>query len=265
MHGLCNTVAYYAKTLLYVESNPDQLLDLLIVIPVYQEAFRIESTVKEIIEFFKNKQLSYQIVLSVDPSPDGSELVCKDLSETYKDVTLIIGNKKAGRGIAVRRAWETYEAKVYSFIDADLSVGLDALFEGFSLIRDDFAKFVIGSRYSAGSVTIRPPLRKVVSFSYNVILQKLFKNEIKDYQCGLKIMSKDIMNPIVDLSRVNSWFWDAEIIIIALHLHISVFQLPVRWYEVKYSRTSLKRLFHDIILHGWGILLLFKRLRNYSV
>lgn len=54
-------------------------------------------------------------------------------------------------------------------------------------------------------------------------------------------------------------------IIFIPHLHISVFQLPVRWYEVKYSRTSLKRLFHDIILHGWGILLLFKRLRNYSV
>ena len=235
--------------------------DLLIVVPVYNEEKRIRANTELLLDFFEKTGIEFTIVLSVDKSPDDSEEICKLLENTYERVSTIIHLKKGGRGLAVRDAWEKFEAKVYSFIDADLSGGLDALFTGYQLIHGGEEKFVIGSRYSAGSKTERPPLRKVVSIAYNLLLRNVFKNSIKDFQCGLKLMSSELKEEIIDLSRVNSWFWDAEIIIICLQLGISVRELPVEWKENKYVRTSLKRLFHDIILHGWGLLLLYKRSR----
>lgn len=236
------------------------MVDLLVVIPVYNEAERIERNTLAVKKYLDDRGVDFNLVLAVDRSPDRSELICVDIANKYECVHTIINNKKAGRGLAVRNAWDSCDARIYSFIDADLSVGVESLYEGFNIIKMGKAKFVVGSRYSAGSKTSRPPLRKVVSFSYNIILQKLFKNNIKDYQCGLKMISADALAPIIASSRVNSWFWDAEIIVLGLKMGYTVYQLPVKWKEAKYSKTSLRRLFHDIILHGWGILLLYKRI-----
>ena len=238
------------------------MVELLVVIPVYNEAHRIEGNTIKIINFLEKKRVDYEIVLAVDPSPDKSEVICQKLEERFDKVYAVISQKKEGRGLAVRSAWNHHRASVYSFIDADLSVGIEPLYDGYVMIKDGITNFVIGSRYSAGSKTKRPPLRKAVSFSYNLLLQRIFKNDIKDYQCGLKIMSSDVVNTVISLSRVKSWFWDAEIIIIALNKGYKVYQLPVVWSEKKHTRTSLKRLAHDMILHGWGILLLYKRIRQ---
>lgn len=235
------------------------MIDLVIVIPVYNEAVRIKKSVDRLLKFFDSKKIDYKIVLAVDPSPDNSVSVCETISSANEKVDLIVGTKKIGRGYAVREAWKNYESKVYSFIDADLSVDEKHLFEGYKEVSLNKTEFVIGSRYSNGSKTTRPPLRKVVSYSYNLILRYLFKNNISDHQCGLKIVSNLVMKEIVKDSKVNSWFWDSEIIVIAVKKGIRITQLPVFWKEMKYERTPIKRLFHDIILHGWGTVQLYKR------
>lgn len=234
--------------------------ELLIAIPVYNEANRIGDSIKKIVYFLDRKEVDYSIVLAVDKSPDNSEKVCLKLASTYDRVAAMVNDKKGGRGLAVRKAWLEHNAKVYGFIDADLSVGVESLYDAYTIIKEGRAQFVIGSRYSAGSRTSRPPLRRAVSFSYNVILQRLFNNSIKDYQCGLKVISDEILNSVIGLSRVDSWFWDAEIILLSLRLGFNVYQMPVNWIEKKYKRTSVKRLLHDVILHGWGTIQVYKRL-----
>lgn len=238
------------------------MTELLITVPVYNEAKRIKENTIEIINFFDRKDVDYTIALAVDPSEDNSVELCRELERTNPKVVTLVSKSRKGRGVAVRNSWRTFDADVYSFIDADLSPGLVSLYEGFRLIKEENEEFVIGSRYSDGSMTERPPLRKTVSFAYNKVIQILFQNEIKDYQCGLKIVSKLARDEVIEKSKVNSWFWDTEIVIIALMNGVHVYQLPVQWKELKYRHTSIKRLFKDIILHGWGLILLYKRAVN---
>lgn len=248
------------STSVEIHTSLNDQLDLLIVIPVYNEAERIERNAAKITKYLENTDIFYKLVLAVDASPDNSVEVCEKMALNYENIEVKVASKKMGRGRAVRNAWMEFNSKYYGFIDADLSVGEDSILGGYRQLVSDSIDVLVGSRYAPGSKTQRPPLRKVVSFGYNAFLRLIFDDDINDHQCGLKMVSKEFRDSIIKYSRVDSWFWDSEILILANKQGYKVFELPVSWKETKYSRTSIRRLLHDVMLHGWGIIQLYKRL-----
>lgn len=245
----------------YKEEDSQQQVQLLIVVPIYNEEKILRERLSQIEKFLRNMTSTFNLILSVDDSGDDSIKIAKNFATRMPKVKVIEHHMKMGRGYAVREAWTLFDASYYCFIDADLAMGLETIKTALKEIERTDHSILTASRYCPGAKVRRPLLRNAISRVYNCGLRVIFKENIRDHQCGFKMISQDAKNTLLDETKVDSWFWDAELLIKGVKSGFNVREIPVNWVETKYTRTSLVRLFKDIYLHGIGILKLYKEFR----
>lgn len=237
-------------------------LDLIVVVPVYNEAKILLNNLTKLNDYLKNLNIDFRIIITIDFSGDDSINIANNFVKQNKNAYCITHDKKMGRGYAVREAWKLFNANYYSFIDADLATGLNIIYVSYEYLVSNRANIVTASRYIQGGVVKRPPLRNAVSISYNRILRLLFNDGIFDHQCGFKIIDNTSKEKILDQTKEDSWFWDTELLVIAKKFNLRVTEIGVNWVETKYFKTPIRRLLSDIYIHGTGIVKLLSYLKS---
>lgn len=253
-------VKYLAKK--NIRKQMEKGKKLLLVVPVYNEENIIENKLTELYEYLTNLGFQFLLAIVVDFSGDRSVDICRTFANRHANVSLIVHEEKLGRGLAVREAWEKFTGDYYAFIDADLSTGLEIIQIALEKMERGDVDLITASRYVNGASARRPPLRKKVSKLYNLGLRLIFKENIQDHQCGFKLLKKESKEKILHNTKINSWFWDTELLIISNALGFKILEIPVNWKEEKYKNTSLMRLVKDIYLHGTGIIRLKGEIEN---
>jgi hypothetical protein len=122
-------------------------------------------------------------------------------------------------------------------MDADLSTDI----KDFAYLVSKAAEgidIVVGSRYIPTADVERTFRRKVLSRIYNMIIQTVLKVDFHDAQCGFKAMTKKLVQDVVPTTQDNGWFWDTELMILALRRGYTLLEVPVTWREV---RDELRR------------------------
>jgi glycosyltransferase AglD len=233
---------------------------VLVTIPVYNEVARILESIEALDRAFRPTEMDYRLAVAEDGSTDGTKELLHSLQERRPNLLLQEDANPLGRGAALRRLWASTTADVYCFTDADLAAGPDAVVTAARKVIAG-SPIVIGSRYAGGARTQRPPLRAIASRGYNKLLRYAFGERIYDHQCGLKAFNAEVVRQLLLRTVEDSWFWDTEVVVLALTHGFSVEELPVSWVERKTSRTELRRLVSDLWLHGSGLVRLKSRLR----
>ncbi len=226
---------------------------VLLTIPVHNEVRFIRTTIEALDLTLSQSGIDYVLSVAEDGSIDGTKDILRRLRQDMPDLVLRMEPEKLGRGKALRDFWQDMEADFYAFCDTDLATDPDTLV---SLLRRALSgnDIVVGSRYAEGAIVRRPPVRAWVSRIYNWYVRKTFRDGILDHQCGLKIFSRKVVDELLNASKEDSWFWDTEILVRARQQGYHVEEVPVAWVEKKAKRTSYRRLFSDIGLHGSGLL-----------
>jgi glycosyltransferase involved in cell wall biosynthesis len=232
---------------------------VLVTLPVRDEASRLEASLFELKEALDGAGFRYRLSVAEDGSTDGTKAVLGKLPELIPGILIQEHATPLGRGKALRLLWSQVDADVYCFSDTDLAAGPGALVAAIRRVLDG-EDIVVGSRYAPGADVHRPPIRDLVSKAYNGLLRFAFDETIRDHQCGLKVFSASAIRQLLPKSREDSWFWDTEMLVLAVHAGIPVCEMPVRWVEKKDRRTRLGRLANDIYLHGSGLMRLRSRL-----
>jgi hypothetical protein len=234
---------------------------VLVTIPVRNEMVRLEATVEALDKAFRATPFNYQLSVAEDGSTDGTKEMLRGFPTRWPNLLIQEEADSLGRGRALRQLWSHTSADVYCFTDADLAAGAPVLVRAVEKVVAG-EPVVVGSRYLPGASTTRPLVRSLVSRGYNRLLRFAFDEEIRDHQCGLKAFSAAAIQELLPRTLEDSWFWDTEILILALERGIPVLELPVTWVERKSSRTQYQRLLSDFVLHGTGILRLKSRVRS---
>jgi len=199
------------------------------------------------------------LALVEDGSTDGSADLARELSERHPSVYFFHTMERLGRGEAIRRCWRSLDARVYLFMDTDLSADLMTLPQLLQRIQDG-ADIATGSRYCSGARVLRPPLRFLTSILYNALVRMMFHDGIQDHQCGFKAFSARAVRELLPQTEDHTWFWDTEVLVLARLLGYNVAEIPVVWTEMKTKRTPIGRLLNDIFIHGTGLLRLWDRI-----
>lgn len=210
---------------------------LSVVIPAFNEATRLKNTLPQIINFFKNQKYSSEIIIVDDGSTDHT----KDVVESFKehpDLQLLSLPENSGKGAAVRKGVLGSSGKFVLFMDADLSTPLTEL-ESFW----DHKSYpiVIGSRKIQGaSITqhqslIRENLGKIFTWLSNIIATK----NVADITCGFKFFTGDIARNLFQVSQLNDWSFDAEILFIAQKWKLKIKEIPVQWQNDPRTKVNL--------------------------
>ncbi len=140
----------------------------------------------------------------------------------------------------VKYAWKKSEADILTYMDIDLSTGLESFPPMVRAIIDGY-DVAIGSRQYKGAEVKRGIKREVISRGYIWILKLFLGFPYTDAQCGFKAVSKDFVNEMFDVIEDDEWFFDTELLYLAYRNGYKVKELPVRWIEDTDSRVKITR------------------------
>jgi glycosyltransferase AglD len=234
---------------------------VLVTVPVHNEAKLLRSSIETLESGLARSGLSYTLAIVEDGSTDNTTQIISSLESEFPKLIVRSNRERLGRGLALRRLWSELDSDIYVFVDADLASGPTSVEEVVRAVRSG-ADVATGSRYCPESVVHRPPLRRMVSMAYNRLVQFVFRESIRDHQCGLKAFNRHALSTLLPLSRENTWAWDTEALVLATYCGLKVVEVPIEWTEFRSSRTPLGRLTSDVFLHGESVAHLWDRTRR---
>lgn len=173
----------------------------LVIIPTYNEIENVENILRKIFEL----DVSFDVLVVDDNSPDGTSDVVKNLQNEFSNLYLEIRKTKDGLGKAYTHGFKWALTKNYQYIfemDADLSHNpddlprlLDALIRG-----NDIA---VGSRYSHGVNVVNWPMTRVLlSYIASKYARFITRLPINDATAGF-VGYRRIVLETLDLNQIK--------------------------------------------------------------
>ncbi|MEK7167478.1 MAG: glycosyltransferase [Patescibacteria group bacterium] len=214
---------------------------ILIAIPCYNEEKVLENNVSLLLSFCKqNLKEDFRIIIADNDSSDKTKEISRGLENNFVKYLFI---PHQGKGIAIKKAWQSFKADIYCFMDADLAVDLNALPDLISGIKEGY-DVCLGSRSHSLSQVKRSFFRKAFSFVYGFLFKMILNSKITDAPCGFKAINQKAKESILPLVSNEKWFFDSEILVLAERRGCKIKEIPVKWSEPlgRESRAGVFRI-----------------------
>ena len=212
-----------------------------VVVPVYNEERALPQSIPTLSAFLESGAFPYDWTIiigdnaSIDSTPEVSRKLEADSGGKVKYVRI----ERKGRGYALKQIWGASQADVSSYMDVDLSTGIDAFPELIGAIADKGYDVAIGSRLAGQAQVERSLKRRVLTRGYNSMIKGMFFTRFSDAQCGFKAVSREAAARILPLIEDNNWFFDTELLILAEKMGYRIYDVPVKWIEDTDTRVKI--------------------------
>lgn len=218
-----------------VTARPSQT----VIVPAYNESFRIERSLRAILDYLARQSYSSNVMLIDDGSSDDTAKAARTLISAFPNLS-VHTIPHGGKAAAVLYGLEHAEGDVILFTDADLATPIDYL----GAVRQhvaDGADVVIGSREGATAARVGEPVfRHVMGRGFNAMVRILLLPGIHDTQCGFKLFTaraRDEILPRLRLYRGQDGLiqepkvtaFDVELLVVARRLGLRTDIVPVTW------------------------------------
>lgn len=247
---------------------PSGAITLSVVIPAYNEARRLPSTLDQILAYLDGQDYGFELIIADDGSSDGTAALVEEYVARRPELRLLRLDHR-GKGYAVRQGMLAARGESVLFSDADLAVPIEewpklerALSGGYEV--------VIGSREGIGARRQgEPPYRHFMGRVFNMIVRLIAVGGIQDTQCGFKAFirpaAQDLFNR-VQLYGENArpvrgaavTAFDVEVLYLARRRGYRIREVPVLWRygtetKVDPLRDSIRNL-RDVLRVRWNAL-----------
>ena len=228
---------------------------LSIIIPAYNEEYRLPRTLEQIFVFLREQNYSAEVLVIENGSNDNTYEIATQFAERYDNLR-VFSEKQPGKGNAVRRGMLEAHGEYRFLCDADLSMPIDEVnrFLPPQLTGIDVA---IGSREAPGAVRYNEPeFRHLGGRLINLAIRILILPGLQDTQCGFKCFHAEVANKIFPFQSISGWSFDIEILYLARKYGYRIAEVPVDWYfdaETKLRAVNdALRMLRDIFLIHWN-------------
>ncbi|MGD6851898.1 MAG: glycosyltransferase [Candidatus Bathyarchaeia archaeon] len=214
---------------------------LSVVIPAYNEAARIETTLNALMA---SKPLLFdrtcEVLVVMDGCTDGTPQIVEELISQNPNAVALVFPARLGKGGAIMEALKRTKGDVIAFIDADGSIPAAELRRLIDLA--DQYDLIIGSRYGKDSRIGggRPLKRTFLSRSFNVLSRLMFWKlwTIRDTQCGVKVFSRRLIDVIKNDFLITGFAFDVNVIYSSISFGFKVKEVGISWFEKDGSKLS---------------------------
>ena len=215
-------------------------MTLSIVIPAYNEAGRLESTLSTLREYLTRLDSTWEIRVVDDGSTDGTVSVAEAVA--VQDSRIVVQREPhRGKGGAVRAGLLAARGDLRFICDADLSMAIQQL-SMFLPPQAPHYDVAIGSREGPEARRVgEPAYRHFVGRVFNRLVQILVLPGIEDSQCGFKMFTADAVARIFPLVEVDGWAFDVEALAVARARRLRIVEVPIEWHYRQDSRLSMGR------------------------
>ena len=219
-------------------------VEMSILLPAYNEALRIKHCLREVSRAAKELTESFEIIVVEDGSIDRTADIVTSISRCDAHLRLLHSPNRLGKGKAVRKGLKDAKGSIVVFMDVDLSASLKFLPKITELARTTKG-LVIGSRHVKGSRVRRSFVRTISSLTYNLLVRLIFRDGVRDHQCGFKAMSNEVAEFLRENLKSEGFFLDTEMILLCKMHGVPVTEIALDWIEVRKRNAHGVRLFRD--------------------
>jgi dolichyl-phosphate beta-glucosyltransferase len=225
-----------------------------LVVPMWNEAARIESTVAALADAFADRAV--EVIFVDDGSDDGTgDVVERACKEAAFDAEVLRLTENRGKGAAVRAGLLGATGATVGFVDADLSAGPNEIERVFAAVDAGRGDVVLASRVTGdATITVRQPFgRRWSGWLFNVGLRASGLTRLPDTQCGLKAFRADVVPALFEPLVAVGFAFDVEVLARADRLGLAVTEVPIVWHHVDGSRLSPVRDGLATLWEAWRV------------
>lgn len=217
------------------------MMDLSIVIPIYNAADIILPNVFKIIHSLRKSDLRFEILLRDDGSDDTSLIKLDEVARIYQEVRVFFNGENKGLGWTLRRLFKDAQGQTIIYSDCDLPFG-EEIFQRLYQENQTW-DVVLASRYGELPSVIPWP-RRVASRIYYCFCYLLFRVPVKDLGSGAVAFRRNVLASL----NLKSKGFDIHI-----ELFVKVKALDFSIKEFAALSFSVGQSSFRIFRHGFGI------------
>lgn len=201
---------------------------LSILMPAYNEARSIAGNVCETVETMHALGIDFEIIVIDDGSLDGTHAAASSVLQTWPDrVRVVRCTRNEGKGNALICGAAYSRGDYVAFLDADMDLHPEQLADFFAIMDGRRADAVIGSKFHPESNVEYPPLRRVYSFFYYMLVRSLFGLPVRDTQTGIKLFKREVLDRVLPRMLVKRFAFDLELLANVHHFGYRIAEAPV--------------------------------------
>jgi glycosyltransferase involved in cell wall biosynthesis len=237
------------KSIVTDASSPDgERHQLMLLIPAYNEADRISSTLLSYWECLKKDfEGAFKIVVVINGCRDRTEEVVRSVANGRPEIAWMVFEEAIGKGGALIEGLRLApEADLIGYVDADGATPPRAFLDLVQVCEQTGVDCSIGSRWISGSIVTQkqPNHRRFMSRCFHLMIQTLFRMGIRDTQCGAKVIKRVAVESIHDALRIADMAFDLNLLYALKRHGFHIVEHPTEWEDqlgskVRIGKTSL--------------------------
>lgn len=222
----------------------DDLLDISLVLPVYNEGENLPDLVRRLLEVTRELPGACEIVLVDDGSSDNSADLIRESAEAHREVRGVLLRRNFGQSAAMTAGFQHARGRIVVTMDSDLQNDpadipemLKKLDEGYDLVagwrKDRQDRFLD---------------RKLPSQIANWMIGRFTGVRLHDYGCSLKVFRRELTEHLILYGELHRF------IPVLLEMQgARITEMPVRHHprtrgKSKYGIGRLPKVFSDLVL-----------------
>lgn len=202
---------------------------LSVVVPCYNEEERVYGSIVRIVHTLETKFKKLEVICVNDGSTDNTaKELFRLLDGRYQDKVKVVSySENRGKGHALTEGVKETSGDLTAFLDADLELAPELLFNFMQIMRQKNADVVIGSKMHKDSKIDYPVNRRIMSIGYYLLLKLLFRLEVKDTQTGIKLFKTELIKEAMRQVRVKGFAFDIEVLVICNKHKAKIVDAPI--------------------------------------
>ena len=205
-----------------------------VLIPCYNESKTIEKVIKD----YKKALPNADIYVYDNNSTDHTDEIAK------KAGAIVRYEYRQGKGNVIRSMFRDIDADCYLMIDGDDTYPAENAKEMCNLVLDGKADMVIGDRLSSTYFTEnKRPFHNMGNRLVRFLINKIFKNNIKDIMTGYRAFSYDFVKGFPVLSK--GFEIETEMTIHAVDKNFKLVEIPVTYRDRPEGSVSKLNTYKD--------------------
>ena len=205
-----------------------------VLIPCYNEA----KTVKKVIKDYKKVLPEADIYVYDNNSTDGTDEIAK------KAGAIVRYEYRQGKGNVIRSMFRDIDADCYLMIDGDDTYPAENAREMCNLVLENKADMVIGDRLSSTYFTEnKRPFHNLGNKMVRFLINKLFKNNVKDIMTGYRAFSYEFVKSFPVLSK--GFEIETEMTIHSVDKNFKLIEVPVTYRDRPEGSESKLNTYSD--------------------
>ena len=237
---------------------------LLLLVPAFNEEQRIEPVLREYANYFQEHyEGPFQLVVVLNGCVDNTIHVVRRVAQDFKTISALEFPGRIGKGGALIEGLKLAPlSDLIGYVDADGATSPNAYHDLVKQIGT--ADCIIGSRWMKGSILHQSQSnkRQFASRVFHAIVQVLFRMNIRDTQCGAKVLRREAAEKIHSSLRIADMAFDINLLYALKRAGFKVIEVPTEWTDKIGSKVVLGKTSLTMLLSAIRLRLVYSRLYN---